>query len=106
MISRILAKKIINNITIKASCVTRITDPVILKLFLEGNREPLYVCYQYVITFGTRKRIIGLCNTAHVGSRYRYPRETINNKKKVMKYKLLLSNSMKHFPIHQYFFFF
>ena len=65
-------EKIINNLTIKDSCDTRIIDPEILKLLPEGNYEPLYVCDQYAITFVTRKNIIVIYNTAHVDSRDRH----------------------------------
>ena len=46
-------------------------DTAILKPFPEGNYEPLYVYDQYVITFVTRKKIIGFCNTANVDTSYR-----------------------------------
>ena len=50
-INQILADKIINDLTIKSYYSPRIIDPYILKLFPEGNHEPLYVYHNYVITF-------------------------------------------------------
>ena len=49
-----------------------------------------------------QERIIGFWNTAHVYSMDRYPLKTMENKMKVMKYKLLVTKFMKHFPIDQY----
>ena len=66
------------------------------------NYEPLCVCDKYMISFGTRKNIIVLSNTSHVDSRDIYLMETTKNAMKVMKDKLLVSNIMKHFLIHQY----
>ena len=43
----------------------------------------------------------GFCNTAHVESREIYPIETTNNLMKVVKDNLLVSNIMKHLPIHK-----
>ena len=90
VITQILAIKIIYNITIKDSCALRIIDPAILKLCIVENYEPLYVCDQYVIKFGTRKYIIGFCNKDDVDSWDKYPSETINNTMKVMKDKILI----------------
>ena len=78
-----MAGKIIYDITINMSFYPRIVDPIILKLCPEGNYEPLYVCNQYTITFGTRKRLLGFCNTYLVYCRYRYP---IVNKNNAMKF--------------------
>ena len=39
----------------KVSYDTRIIDPSILKLWPEGNYEPLNFCIQHVIEFGARK---------------------------------------------------
>ena len=44
-----------NDLTIKTSIYPMIIDTVVLNIFPEGNYEPLYVCDQYVITFGTVK---------------------------------------------------
>ena len=59
VIPQILADKIINNLTIRASCSHRIIYHANSKLFPEENYETLYVCDQYVIKFGKRKNIIG-----------------------------------------------
>ena len=69
VITQILADKIINNLTINASCATKRIDTAILNLCTEGNRKPLCVCDQYEITFETRKKMIGLCNTSYLDSR-------------------------------------
>ena len=66
VIYQIFAEKIINNITIKASCDPRIVDHDILKPFRKVNYETLYVCDQYVITFGTIKVILGFFSIVHV----------------------------------------
>ena len=100
VIPLILAEGIINYLTIKASIDPIIIDPVILNIFTEGGYEPLYVCDKSVITFGTRKKIF--YNTAHVDSIVIHPIETKNNSITVIKDKLLVSNIMKHFPIHKY----
>ena len=44
VITQILAGKIINNLTIKASSYSIIIYFAIWNLFPEGNNEPLYVC--------------------------------------------------------------
>ena len=73
VIPQILDEKIIDNIKIKDSCDPIIIDTAILKPFPEGNHEALWIFDQSVITFGTRKIIIGLLNKAHVESRDIYP---------------------------------
>ena len=51
-----MAEKIINNTEMKASCDPIIIYPNVLKMCPEGNNERLYVCDQYLISFGTRKK--------------------------------------------------
>ena len=97
-----MAENIVNNLTIKASCDHRIIDPFILKPFPEDNYEPLYVCDESSIIFGTRNNIILFCNRAYVKSRDRYMIETTNNTMEVMKDNLLVSNTMNNLPIHKY----
>ena len=82
-----MAKNIINNLAIKAYCDTKIIYPGVFNLCPKWSYEPLYVCYQSVITFRTRKNIIELFNTDRVISKERYPIENTNNAIKVMKDK-------------------
>ena len=99
VITQILAE-ITNILTIKDSCAPIIIYPDILKLNPEGNHEPLYACDKSVITFGTRKNIIGLCNISHVESRYIYSIVITNNSIKFIKNKALVSNTMNILLIH------
>ena len=95
-----------NNPTIQASCVPRIFDCIVLKPFPDGNYEWLYVCDKYIITFVTRKDIIGFWNTAHFDPRDRYPVKTKNNAIKVTKDKLLVLIIMNFFSSINMFFMF
>ena len=49
-----------------------------------------------------KKNSIGLCHTSHAESRDRYPIEITNNHMDIMEDKLLVSNIVNHFIIHQY----
>ena len=62
-IPKMLYKKIINNLIIKASSDLRIIDPAILNILPEGNYEPIFAYDQSVIIFGTTNNIIVFSNT-------------------------------------------
>ena len=54
-----MAEKIINNLKIKAYCAHIIIDPCIIKLCPRVSYEPIYVCDNCVIIFGTGKICLG-----------------------------------------------
>ena len=68
----------------------KIVDTTILNITPEVKYEPLVVCNQYVITFGTGKINFTL---QHVDYMERYPLETTGKEMKLMKYNLLVTNN-------------
>ena len=72
MLPQAAAKKLVYHLSQKFSYASKIIDPVINVFSPNDESSHFHICDHYIVTFGIREKCLGLSNTSHVDSLYRF----------------------------------